>query len=1788
MSDTNTGEQEGRFASPANLEGQPSSQETTTPEPSAPSGSLGEDDAFVDMWLQDYATGRFRDEELWSIFAESFAEWGKDRFAHLGGSRKNMIRKTLRENGVWVKQGGGIHISKSLSDVKDADTSPEWPVADVESQIKSIFNSWRNYLVEDRAASIEQYKQRTQSTTGTPTPAPAPKTVTPAVTTEQETTPTPEPRQQEPSQNPGRGEVPVRPTPANAERWGNAAGYGRPSEGVGRNFPQTKTESGSDTRVRLGRTELYEATPDHEAVPSQAYRDMVNRKRYEGPEDLQFNLYRELPSTTPKPELRPTQLAPPQATFGYDHESLYGEDPKIPLEVSKALGQLSKVYSKEMKYRGSVDSFDRALVYFHHECRTVLIGKEHFHLAFPTMLADMALEFFFDYVANSGVSFDGMKEIMRVEFETKERARRIQLQWDQITFSKVANSEKARGKDLVQIFELLQRELRKLQLGLRVEKRGDDEIREKLFQAMFGVQECDLAIYSGAPTFHMACDSIRRSLALRMELNASSAYVAENSNHSRGPCGDDDCASYYADRKLNYSNDNKRGTGNARPPGKRGKCWIDGKENCWSGNHTKEERDASYQKWKEAQANKTKASIPQYKAFLASYEDHGLNGYDGWDWVDEYDLSFEEDIDHQHFMGTLSIDDVEYDGALIMEELSNQSAEHAFTREAQNGTDVRLPVESFMTRYNSHSFMGVLLDTGAARSTGGLLQFQALKRIQNVELDATRAGEARFKFGIGQTVSLGVATVRTPIGAIEFHIVDADVPFLMSLKDLDDNNATYDNLRNVLVQGKSKYLVVRKHGHPWLLLDPTRTLIFNSKRNLFESHLTEVELRTIHRRFGHPSINRLKVLLDRSGHDVESPLLQQIANFCEHCQKHGGAPGRFKFTLKDDIEFNHTVIVDIVDLEGKSTLHVVDEATAFNSARFVRSMSAEHAWEALRACWIDVYQGPPDYIVHDPGTNFHSREFRDYARSVGSQVHVQPVESHNSVGKVERYHAPLRRAYNILGKEMPSLPVAERLQMAVKAVNDTAGPNGLVPTLLVFGAYPRMVETDPPSPTVAERAVAIRKAMDEVRRIHATRQVREAVKARNGPNTGPIHDLALNSEVLVWREGKGWDGPAKLVGRDGETCLVQFNTGQPRSFRTTKIKPFHRPRDDMDGTVLPQKRNLPENDNKSTCDEIEEPPSDNPNEIIPPAHDGPSANTRSKAREAASIEEIMIAIAELTEDEKDESCPWEEIEAWLTEKEMRDMTLSKELREKGIIKTPGDPFTASRQAEIDGLLARGVFKLIHKDDPSIGNHRIFGSRMVDEVKGKETALPYEKSRLVIQAFNDQGKKEILTQSPTIQRVSQRMLLCIAASLRKKGMSVSIRDITQAYIQAITKLQRKIFARPPKEMIDELPPGTLFEVILPLYGIPEAGNHWFNTYYKHHLNKLMMETSTYDPCLLITKEGEPFGMVGMQTDDTLILGDEAFLAKEDRELKEAKLLAKDTETLSEAKPLQFNGCVLTLKDDCIFITQKGQGKRIEEVPLDDPSSLKQSYMQQRARGAYIASICQPEATFDLSVAAQHHDPTPEEVKLLNKRLKWQKGNLDRGLRYVAVDLSVAKLFIFVDASFANNKDLSSQIGYVIVFGIEVWEDGRFVVYGNIIHFSSTKCKRVTRAVLASELYAMAGGVDVAISLNATLKMVAMRLGLGEIPSVICTDSLSLYECIVKLGTTKEKRLMIDIMSIRQSYERRELSEVRWIDGDSNPADAMTKSNCNKALEQLVDTNTLKVKVQGWVQRPKPSG
>jgi len=53
------------------------------------------------------------------------------------------------------------------------------------------------------------------------------------------------------------------------------------------------------------------------------------------------------------------------------------------------------------------------------------------------------------------------------------------------------------------------------------------------------------------------------------------------------------------------------------------------------------------------------------------------------------------------------------------------------------------------------------------------------------------------------------------------------------------------------------------------------------------------------------------------------------------------ALGRFKFTLKNDPEFNWLIIIDVMYINNKLVLYVANKATVFQAARFLLNMIAK-------------------------------------------------------------------------------------------------------------------------------------------------------------------------------------------------------------------------------------------------------------------------------------------------------------------------------------------------------------------------------------------------------------------------------------------------------------------------------------------------------------------------------------------------------------------------------------------------------------------------------------------------------------------------------------------------------------------------------------------------------------------------------------------------------------------------------------------------------------------------------
>ena len=70
------------------------------------------------------------------------------------------------------------------------------------------------------------------------------------------------------------------------------------------------------------------------------------------------------------------------------------------------------------------------------------------------------------------------------------------------------------------------------------------------------------------------------------------------------------------------------------------------------------------------------------------------------------------------------------------------------------------------------------------------------------------------------------------------------------------------------------------------------------------------------------------------------------------------------------------------------------------------------------------------------------------------------------------------------------------------------------------------------------------------------------------------------------------------------------------------------------------------------------------------------------------------------------------------------------------------------------------------------------------------------------------------------------------------------------------------------------------------------------------------------------------------------------------------------------------------------------------------------------------------------------------------------------------------------------------------------------YANTLHWTSIKYKRVTRSVLALELYTIVHGFNITGAIKATInKILNINLLL-----VTYTNSKSLYNCLIKLSTT----------------------------------------------------------------------
>jgi transposase InsO family protein len=463
----------------------------------------------------------------------------------------------------------------------------------------------------------------------------------------------------------------------------------------------------------------------------------------------------------------------------------------------------------------------------------------------------------------------------------------------------------------------------------------------------------------------------------------------------------------------------------------------------------------------------------------------------------------------------------------------------------------------------SPGFEGAVLDTGAQKSVIGIHQARAYYRAYGSLLHShdPKSSAALFKFGAKTHRSVGkiqivIPTPKQPI-IHDVDVIDLEIPLLLGLDFFDEYSLNPLSVQNNLwsMEGHWVLPITRKYGHLYLCWNPHPSL---------STHYTRAQLHHLHRHFFHPSAGKLLNLLQRAHPEHLTPdtrqILQDISSSCETCVRYSSAPITFQVRMPDEVFFNKEIRMDLMYLEeaGKQrpVLTIVDAGTTFTSAVFLSAASSKAVWDAFLQCWTTIYTGFPDSILTDQGSLFTSADWHAACNMARIHLRHTGTESHNSLGAGERFHSPLRRIFKKVTIEYPSVTAELRLSLSIKAMNDCVGPEGLVPSLLVFGVMPRLPDLPRQIPSQIERFKCLYKARREYEHWVCRQRIMIGLKRRPPPASS--YCIMPGDKVAVYREGlREFTGPYIATGVHGKEILVELgqSTG-PRSFNIAQVKPW--------------------------------------------------------------------------------------------------------------------------------------------------------------------------------------------------------------------------------------------------------------------------------------------------------------------------------------------------------------------------------------------------------------------------------------------------------------------------------------------------------------------------------------------------------------------------------------------------------------------------------------------------------
>lgn len=189
------------------------------------------------------------------------------------------------------------------------------------------------------------------------------------------------------------------------------------------------------------------------------------------------------------------------------------------------------------------------------------------------------------------------------------------------------------------------------------------------------------------------------------------------------------------------------------------------------------------------------------------------------------------------------------------------------------------------------------------------------------------------------------------------------------------------------------------------------------------------------------------------------------------------------------------------------------------------------------------------------------------------------------------------------------------------------------------------------------------------------------------------------------------------------------------------------------------------------------------------------------------------------------------------------------------------------------------------------------------------------------------------------------------------------------------------------------------------------------------------------------------MVVLQVDDSFGTGSSEFLKQE--EAASTIFKSKPRKIFEVDSKLNFNGGLIHRDTYQSFTVS--QPDKLKNIKMSTNPSEQKTFKHQMQ---YVGSYCRPDI---LSFAQLLHENNANQIRSLYDYIQ---RTTEQGLRFVSLDLNTIQLVTLSDSSFNNATNNFSQMGYLILLLDDQNNE-------NIIQYSSRKCRRVTRSVMAAE-------------------------------------------------------------------------------------------------------------------------